>query len=101
MTLDEFRAVHRALSAAESSLVWSIHGRARAFELGFTTAEAEECVRTPEQSYPSHPSYGPDRRTFQRRDLAVVVHEPTRRVVTVLLRAGRRWEHGRDTRATA
>ena len=99
MNLDEFRALHRG-QAALSSLVWTAHARTRTYELGFTAAEVEECVLQSEQSYPSHPSYGPDRRTYQRSDLTVILHEPTRRVVTVLLRTSRRWEHGHD-RCTA
>ena len=100
MNLDEFRVLHRG-QAAVSSLVWTVHARTRTFELGFTAAEVEECVLQSEQSYPSHPSYGRDRCTYQRGDLAVILHEPTKRVVTVLLRTSRRWEHGHDRRTAA
>ena len=98
MNLDEFRALHRG-QAALSSLVWTPH--ARTIELGFTAAEVEQCVLQSEQSYPSHLSYGPDRRTYQRSDLGVILHEPTRRVITVLLRTSQRWEHGLDWRTAA
>jgi hypothetical protein len=35
---------------------------------------------------------------YQRGEIAVVVHEPTRVAVTVLPRTPNRWEHGVDTR---
>ena len=79
-------------------LVWSTHARRRANELGFSTSDLVQCVVDPEQSYCGHPAYGPDRRVYQRGDLAVVVHEPSRTVVTLLLRRLDRWEHGRDRR---
>lgn len=78
------------------TLSW--HAQRRLVELGFSTREVVDCVRRPEQSYCSHPAYGPDRRIFQRGHLAVVLHEPTNVVVTVLLRQYERWEHGHDRR---
>ena len=84
---------------AAGGLVVSSHARHRASELGFTLAEVEACVASPDQSYPSHIRYGAHRRVYQRGDLAVVVAEDTRVVVTVLLRRVDRWEHGRDRRA--
>lgn len=79
----------------------SWHAQKRAAELGFTSADVEKCVRFPEQSYPSHPSYGPGRRMYQRRTLAVVVDIDNNVVITVLLRTQRRWTHGVDDRRTA
>ena len=79
----------------------SWHAQVRAAELGFTSAEVEACVGFPEQSYPSHSSYGPGRHMYQRGILAVVVDIHNNVVITVLLRTQRRWTHGIDDRRSA
>lgn len=81
-----------------TTLSW--HARTRAGELGFTAEDIHECARFSEQSYPSHRSYGPNRRTYQRGPLAVVLDEDTKTVITVLLRTARTWQHGFDSRST-
>ncbi len=51
-------------------------------------------VVRPEQTY-GYPAdqYGPNRRTYQRGVMAVVVDERLRQVVTVLPRVQDRWDH--------
>ena len=78
----------------------SDHASERAEELGFSLAEVLECIASPEQTYVSGPRYGPDRRVYQRRQVAVVVHEPTRVAITVLLRQSEHWVHGQHSRMT-
>lgn len=85
----------------DDDLTLSWHARRRIGELWFAVRDVVDCVRQPEQNYGSNPAYGPDRRTYQRGDLAVVLHELTTKVVTVLLRSYDRWEHGRDHRGAA
>ena len=65
----------------DDDLTLSWHARRRIGELGFAVRDVVDCVRQPEQNYGSHPAYGPDRRTYQRGDLAVVLHELTTKVV--------------------
>lgn len=102
MTLEEFRKLHAPNHAeALPVLALSWHARKRSQELGFTQAEIAECLTAPEQSYPSHVSYGPDRRTCQRGHLCVVIDNLTQTVITVLLRTQRTWVHGVDDRHTA
>ena len=85
-----------ALAEAHIDLSW--HARRRTHELGFSVRDVADCVRRAEQSYSCHPGYGSDRRIYQRGDVCVVLHEPTRVVVTVLLRRADRWHHGHDRR---
>jgi hypothetical protein len=77
----------------------TLHAGERADELGFTVEEVARCVRQPEQSYTCHGRYGQGRRTYQRDEMAVVLDERRRLVVTVLLRRQDEWVHGTDTRA--
>lgn len=95
--LRQARAKSRLNAAAEATL--APHAVARARELGFSEDEVLRCLLRPEQTYVCGPDYGPDRRMYQRGDLSVVLHEPTRTVITVLLRTARVWTHGVDTRA--
>ena len=90
----------RALARLErvAQVAVSDHARERAVELGFSLDDLLWCVARPEQSYPCAGVEGRGRRINQRGDLAVVVDEPSHRVVTVLLRTPELWVHGRDTR---
>ena len=90
------RAMERLRSQAD--VVISKHAQDRARELGFSVDEVLRCVVRPEQTYGSPARYGPDRRVYQRGTVAIVVHEGSRVVVTVLLRTADNWIHGRDTR---
>lgn len=74
------------------------HAESRAAELGFSHDDVLHCVWHPEQTYVAPPKHGPDRRIYQRGDIAVVVSETSRVVVTVLLRTRNSWTHGVDTR---
>jgi hypothetical protein len=101
VTLEEFRDRFAGQAQHEARYRLSPHAKERAAELGFNQAEIDKCVQSPEQSYPSHASYGPDRRTYQRGALAVVLALGTQDVVTVLLRTPRTWVHGVDDRMSA
>ncbi len=72
----------------------SSHARKRATELGFTLEQVLRCISSWEQSYVCHPRHGPGRRTYQLGKLAVILHEPSNTIVTVLLRQQDRWIHG-------
>lgn len=87
--------------AAASGVVLGRHAEARRVELGYLLAEVHGCVARPEQTYCCPASYGPDRRMYQRGDIAVVVDERMRTIVTVLRRTHIRWEHGSTTRASS
>lgn len=90
------RALDRLTHLANVTL--SAHAQGRAAELGFSQDDVLRCVIRSDQTYCSHPSYGPDRRVYQRGAIAVVVHETSRIVVTVLLRTSDDWSHGVDSR---
>ena len=75
-----------------------IHAIERAMEFGYSLDDVYRCLARPDQTYGCPQAHGPDRRMYQRGDIAVVVHEPTRFAVTVLPRTPNRWEHGVDTR---
>ena len=86
--------------ARRTGATLSPHAEQRRTELGYSEAEIHQCLARPEQTYTCPDRYGAQRRMYQRADLAVVVHEPTRLVVTVLPRTGQTWVHGVDRRAT-
>lgn len=90
------RAVARLTRVA--NVTFSAHANDRAAELGFSQDDILRCVARPEQTYCSPAGYGPDRRVYQRGAVAVVVHEGSRVVVTVLLRTYDSWAHGVDSR---
>ncbi|WP_377639291.1 hypothetical protein [Oryzobacter terrae] len=90
------RAMERL--SMQADVVVSAHAQARASELGYSLDDVLRCVVRPEQTYGSPARYGPDRRVYQRGTVAVVVHEGSRVVVTVLLRTIDDWVHGQDTR---
>lgn len=92
------RARERLLASTRYEV--SEHAAVRASELGFALDEVIRCVVTPHQSYPGGPGHRAGRRVHQRDQIAVVLDEETKAIVTVLLRTTARWEHGRDTRAT-
>jgi hypothetical protein len=74
----------------------SPHAFERALEHGFSHDDVLLAVASPEQTYTCPvEQYGPDRRMYQRADVAVVVDERLRLVVTVLPRVQKRWEHAR------
>lgn len=93
------RALARARERAGRAYLTE-HAVARARELGFHETEVLACVANPENTYPSHPRYGANQRTFQRGQCCAIVESATNTVITVLLRTPRDWVHGRDTRAT-
>ena len=86
--------------AAQASIELSSHAELRARELGYSEDEVLRCVAAPSQTYTCPSSYGPNRRMYQRGNVAVVVDEGARVAVTVLPRTRHVWEHGRDTRRT-
>lgn len=90
------RAIERLLAATGGQL--SRHAADRASELGYSLDDVLRCLARPEQTYTCPESYGHGRRVYQRGDLALVVHEDTRTIVTVLPRTGCRWSHGTDDR---
>ena len=90
------RALQRLLDATGIRL--GTHATQRAMELGFSLDDVYRCLALPDQTYGCPQAHGPDRRMYQRGEIAVVVHEPTRFAVTVLPRTPNRWEHGVDTR---
>ena len=92
------RALQRLQLRAGTEL--SAHAAERADELGFSLAEVLSCVAAPEQTYVCPAHYGSNRRMYQRGQMAVVVHEPSRLIITVLLRQSDAWTHGRHTRRT-
>lgn len=94
------RARADAGAPASASVTLTPHAAGRAYELGFSWQEVAGAVSAPEQSYPCHRAYGPRRRLYQRDDVAVVLAEDTREIVTVLLRRPDRWRHGVDTRTS-
>jgi hypothetical protein len=73
------------------------HAIQRALEFGHSLDAVYRCLARPEQTYGCPRAHGPDRRMYQRGEISVVVHEPTRFAVTVLPRTPNRWEHGVDT----
>jgi hypothetical protein len=77
------------------------HAMNRAAELGFHETEVLSCVIKPETVYPGGPGHPPGRAIYRRGQCACVVHEPSRKVITVLLNVPREWEHGIDRRTTA
>lgn len=92
------RALHRL--AETTGVIISQHASIRAKELGFSADDIYRCVNLPEQTYVCPASYGPDRRMYQRGSVSLVLHEASRTVITVLLRTGDAWQHGKDTRRT-
>ena len=92
------RALDRLSSTANAIL--SPHAEHRAAELGFSRDAVLQGVARPEQTYCSPRRYGPDRRVYQRGPVAIVLHEGSRTVITVLLRTPREWTHDIDSRRT-
>lgn len=86
------RALTRLYLRADVEL--TAHAIRRRSEHGFSEDDVLTTVVRPEQTYgcPAH-QYGPNRRTYQRGAMAVVVDERLRQVVTVLPRVQYRWEH--------
>lgn len=74
------------------------HAIQRAMEFGYSLDDVYRCLARPDQTYGCPSAHGPDRRMYQRGQIAVVVHEPTRFAVTVLPRTPIRWEHHVDAR---
>lgn len=85
------RALERIRARTGVRLTHHAHLRAR--EFGVHETQVHECISTPDQSYPCHPSYGPNRRMYQRGTLACVVDVKARVVITVLPRSQERWTH--------
>lgn len=79
---------------------FSSHALLRARELGYRPDDIYRCVANFEQRYPGSPAHGEGRQVYQRGDIAVVLHEASRTVVTVLPRTTQQWTHGVDTRYT-
>ncbi|GAC1439383.1 MAG: hypothetical protein NVSMB55_00660 [Mycobacteriales bacterium] len=75
----------------QAKVVVCEHAERRRREHGFSLDDVLRTVAHPEQTY-GCPAY-PDRRTYQRGPVAVIVDERQRVVVTVLLRVQDRWEH--------
>jgi hypothetical protein len=67
------------------------HARRRATERGITGAEMLAVLRDPQVTYTQN-TYGPDRQILQRGELGLVVHPPTRTVITVIYRHPARWK---------
>lgn len=92
----------RALARARERAGWAYltaHAADRAHELGFHETEVLACIAAPENTYPCHPSYGTNRRTYQRGDCCCILDMTTRAIITVLLRTPLEWAHGHDVRA--
>lgn len=92
------RALQRL--AETTGVIISQHASIRAKELGFSADDLYRCVNQPEQTYVCPANYWPDRRMYQRGSISLVLHEISRTVITVLLRTGDAWQHGKDTRRT-
>ncbi len=61
----------------------SPHAHQRCIEMGVTRADVVHVLSCPTTSYPSHPKFGPGRRTSTLGNLAVV-HTENFEVITVL-----------------
>ena len=70
----------------------SSHARKMIAERGFHLEDVVAVLSDPRQTYPT-PHYGEGRWVYQRGHVAVVVHRPSRRVITVLLKS---WSHWTD-----
>ncbi len=66
------------------------HCRRRAAERGITLEQIASVLARPEVTY-VQTTYGPDRQIRQRGDLAVVVNQAARTVITVLFRDQAEW----------
>ena len=90
------RALERLRTRA--GVTFTRHARSRCAELNFHEVDVLGCVSNPELTYGGGGRHPGGRRIYQRNDCAVVVDEPRRLVVTVLLRCEGRWSHGQHTR---
>lgn len=75
------------------SLGWRLskHARSTLMARGFTKRDVLLACVAPEVTYTAY-DYGEGRAVHQRGHVAAVVHEPTRTVITVLLRRTDQWD---------
>lgn len=83
------------------SIGWRVtaHARDAATRRGFSLREVLLAVAAPDLTYPQE-NYGEGRALYRRGRVAVVVHAPSRTVITVLLNSADEWSDA-DCRESA